>query len=174
MGDTDLDRGLIPITEVEGAFPPDIQLQWMWILVALHAHRFRGRPIAEVLASWTNILLLHRGLHPTIGDIAQASGLPRATVSRYVASTIEQGWATERVDPRNRLRRELYLTDKGREELRWMVDFFHDAYRQLKVPPVDAGEHEADTDYLAHLQSLTDLIRKHMERAPVESDSASG
>lgn len=161
MGKTILERGLRPVPDDGPGPSATLQLEWMWTMVAYHAHRFRGRPIAEVLASWTNILLIHQGLNPTIADIARASGLPRPTVSRYVAKTIEHGWAEERVSPSNRRRRELHLTDAGRKELEAIVDFFHGIFGELTKSHPDNDM--APMDYLVRLEKLSASIAERLD-----------
>ena len=164
MGNTILDRGLRPATEGSPAPPADLQLEWLWVMVSFHAHQFRGRPIAEVLASWTNILLLHQGLNPTIGDLAKASRLPRATISRYVSNTIQNGWAEERVNPRNRRRRELHLTEAGAKELEYIVEFFHGAFDELMANQPNDGEDISGDDYLNRLAEMSARIAERLSR----------
>lgn len=155
MGETVLDRGLLPLVDGQGGPSADIQLEWMWMMVGYSAHRFRGRPIAEVLASWTNIMLMHRGVHPTVGDIARASGLPRATVSRYVDHTIQQGWAEERVNQQDRRRRELYLTETGAQQLEIIVEFFHEMFGTLVASRPADGASESGAETLERLAGLS-------------------
>ena len=162
MGDTILDRGLRPASDSVPRPPADLQLEWLWVMISYHAHQFRGRPIAEVLASWTNILLIHKGLNPTIGDIAKASGLPRPTVSRYVNSTIENGWAEERVNPGDRRRRELHLTEAGAKELESIVAFFHDMFGELMASQPNDGDSVSGDDYLERLATLSAQITKRL------------
>lgn len=171
MGETALNRGLRPLSKREVGPPANVQLEWLWIMVSFHAHRFRGRPIAEVLASWTNILLIHEGFNPTIGDIAKASGLPRATVSRYVNSTIEHGWAEERVNPRDRRRRELHLTESGTQELEFIVDFFHDMYHALMASQPAEGDAVSGTEYLERLQKMTAEISERLGQTLSDSEN---
>lgn len=144
--------------------PPDLQLEWLWVMVSFHAHQFRGRPIAEVLASWTNILLIHKGFNPTIGDIARTSGLPRATVSRYVSSTIQSGWAEERVNPQDRRRRELHMTEAGAKELESIVGFFHDMFRELIATQPDDGDSLSGEEYRARLERMTAGISERLSK----------
>jgi len=162
MGNTILDRGLRPASDSIPRPPADLQLEWLWVMVSYHAHQFRGRPIAEVLASWTNILLIHQGLNPTIGDIARASGLPRPTVSRYVSNTIENGWAEERVNPADRRRRELHLTEAGAKELESIVEFFHDMFRELLAGQPKGEDSASGDDYLERLARMSEQISKRL------------
>jgi len=155
MGETVLDRGLRPMSRRELGPSADVQLEWLWIMVSFHTHQFRGRPMAEALASWTTILLIHKGCNPTIRDIATASGLPRPTVSRYVNTTIQQGWAHERVNVRNRRRRELHLTESGHKELERIVEFFHAMYDRLMASQPAADESVSGTEYLERLEQMT-------------------
>ncbi|MFW2405021.1 MAG: MarR family winged helix-turn-helix transcriptional regulator [Gammaproteobacteria bacterium] len=168
MGSTVLDKGLRPLSERERGATADVQLEWLWIMVNFHASRYRGRPIAEVLASWTNVLLIHKGFNPTIGDIAKASGLPRPTVSRYVSNTIRQGWAEERVNSKNRRRRELHLTAAGERELEFIVQFFHEMYQELIADQPPGSELVSGSDYLDRMQRMTEKIAAGIEPIPAD------
>ena len=121
MGKSVLSRGLMPGSGTTDAPSTHLQYGVLWATLLYHAHRFSGRPIAEMLVSWTTIMLMEMGQSPTIGDLAKATGLPRPTVSRYINHQIEQGWAEERVNPDNRRRRELFLTESGQQELEFML-----------------------------------------------------
>lgn len=157
MGETALDRGLLSLRDGTGP-TAEFQLEWLWLMLSLHAHRFSGRPIGEALASWTNIILIHNGHHPTIGDIARASGLPRATVSRYVNHTIEQGWAEERVNQQDRRRRELFLTESGARELERIVEIFHQLSQAILSRNPKGGDPESGADLLERLEKLSSQI----------------
>lgn len=158
MGETALARGLLPLGKANIGPSSDFQLEWLWAMLSFHAHRFGGRPIGEVLVSWTTIMLMDSGFRPTIGDIARASGMPRPTVSRYVDHQIQEGWAKERVNPQDRRRRELYLTETGAKELEFIVEFFHDVFPDI------AASHSKDRDppngaeLLEHLTGLSERI----------------
>lgn len=159
MGETALRRGLIPLDDAGADLSADLHSEWLWLALAYHAHRFGGRPIGEVLCSWTTILLLDRGLRPTVGEIARASGLPRPTVSRYISHTIEQGWAEERVNPDDRRRRELHLTKSGERELESIVELLRDLSRDLLTGESGAPSSDSGSTLLARLARLSSRIK---------------
>ncbi len=159
MGETALRRGLIPLDDAGVDLSADIAGEWLWLAVAFHAHRFGGRPIGEVLCSWTTILLLDRGLRPTVAEIARASGLPRSTVSRYVSHTIEQGWAEERVHSGDRRRRELHLTESGERELEFIVDVLRDLSLDLFAGESGARASDSGPTFLERLARLSSRIK---------------
>ena len=166
MGNSSLDRGLWPLVDEESTAVADFQVEWLWLIVGYHAHRLRGRPIAEVLAAWTNILLLHKGINPTVGDIAKASGLPRATVSRYIDHNLNWGWAAERVNPEDRRRRELYLTEAGEKELDYIVEFFHEMFHDLVDSRPEEGASETGEELIGRLKRLSETINRRLSEHP--------
>ena len=160
MGKNVLERGLIPGSAGTDAPSAELQFGLLWAVLNFHAHSFSGRPIAEMLVSWTTILLMDRGFAPTIGDIATATGLPRPTVSRYVSHQIEQGWAEERVNPDNRRRRELFLTETGAHELEFILGYFHDLFGEILARDSDdSGSHDG-AGLLARMRATSEKIVK--------------
>ena len=157
MSETALARGLLPL---DGGMGPssDFQLEWLWAMLSFHAHRFGGRPMPEALVSWTTIMLLNSGARPTVADIAKASGMPRPTVSRYIDHQIQQGWVGERVNPQDRRRRELYLTEAGAKELEFIVDFFHDVFPDIVARHARNRAPPSGAELLQHLTEMSELI----------------
>jgi len=158
MGDTALAKGLFPLDQPSLGPSSTFQSAWFWAMLRCHAHRFAGRPIAEVLVFWTTILLLDGGARPTIGDIAKASGVPRPTVSRYIDRTIQRGWVEERVNPRDRRRRELHLAEKGVKELEAMIVFFHEMYPSIVAVQGEHSDHSGGQN----LQENLEKVSKHI------------
>jgi DNA-binding MarR family transcriptional regulator len=101
-----------------------------WRMVYMSVHRYDSRPTAELLTVMT-IALLHRADYdPTTADLVEMTGLPKASVSRYVSRQMRKGYLTEVVDPQDRRRRLLRATKKGGKDEKW---------------------HRAQTQILAHL-----------------------
>jgi len=157
MGETVLDKGLLPL---QGGMGPsaDFQLEWLWTVISFHSRRFGGRPLPEALVSWTTIILMNSGVRPTIGEIAKASGMPRPTVSRYIDHQIQQGWAEERVNPENRRRRELYLTEAGAQELEFIVEFFHDMFPEIVTRHAKNRAPASGPELLEHMTQMSERI----------------
>jgi DNA-binding MarR family transcriptional regulator len=158
MGDSPLSRGFFPGSAASGAPSPQLQVQWLWLVFAYHAHHFSRRPIGEALASWTTILLIENGHDPTIGDIARASGLPRATVSRYVQHQLHSGWLEECVNLNDRRRRELQLTPAGLQMLEQIVDSFHELFHEVRGRGWVDGEAASGAEMLEHLAEMSATI----------------
>jgi DNA-binding MarR family transcriptional regulator len=160
MGKNVLDRGLLPDPTAEKPPSARQRFDFMWAMISYHAHRFGGRPIAEMLVSWTMIMLADRGVAPTIGELATATGMPRATVSRYVNHQIEVGWIEERVDATNRRRRELLQTELGAQELEHMMNYFHGLFQDMMAANSVDGGLSAGDDLLEKMHALTERIVK--------------
>jgi DNA-binding MarR family transcriptional regulator len=69
----------------------------------------------------TTIVLNELGRPPTVTDLCEATGLPKSSISRYISSQMTRNMVAEVIDPSDRRRRKLVLTDKGTEERRWQV-----------------------------------------------------
>jgi len=159
MSKTVLARGLLPLSQNSNAPSPKFQAEWLWVALNYHAHQFGGRPIGEVFVSWTTILLMDRGVRPTIGEIAKATGMARSTVSRYVDHQMSRGWIEERVDKTNRRRRELYLSDTGIRQLEKIVEFFHDMFREMTTGAFANRESSRGADLIQRLARMTARVK---------------
>ena len=160
MGKNVLARGLIPATDDAQAPPARLQFDLLWAMLSFHTHRFGGRPISEMLVSWTMIILMDRGYAPTIADIAKATGVPRPTVSRYVAHQIEQGWIEERVNPDQRRRRELFWTETGVSGMEFILDYFHDLMGDIQAKYPDDSESQGGDALLTRMRTMSEKIVK--------------
>ena len=60
----------------------------------------------------------------TYGDVAKETGVPSATISRYLLFCLMDGCLNERIDPEDRRRRLLSLAPPGAER---MLSFLRDA-----------------------------------------------
>jgi len=69
----------------------------------------------------TMAFLHNRGMNPTLTDLCRATGLPKATVSRYVSWQLKQGLSKEVIDPQDRRRRVLMRTEKGQAAWNWQI-----------------------------------------------------
>jgi len=159
MSNTVLERGLLPVSQNSNAPSPKFQAEWLWVALNYHAHQYGGRPIGEVFVSWTTILLMDRGVQPTIGEIAEATGMARSTVSRYVDHQIRQGWIEECVDKTDRRRRELYLSDTGVHQLEKIVEFFHEMFREMATGAFANRESSQGADLIQRLARMTARVK---------------
>jgi len=67
------------------------------------------------------VFLNERGMPPTLTDLCKATGLPKASVSRYVSWQLREGLCEEHIDPADRRRRLLVQTRKGKAEWDWQI-----------------------------------------------------
>ena len=91
-------------------------------MVHLVIARYGNQPMGQLLVTLTVIFLDERGMQPTLKDLCDATGLPKASVSRYLSWQIKTGLLREVVDPRDRRRRFLTQTAKGKRERLWQLD----------------------------------------------------
>ena len=66
-------------------------------------------------------MLNELGHAPTVTELCEATGLPKSSISRYIAAQMEQGVIHETIDPSDRRRRMLTQTDAGRAERQWQI-----------------------------------------------------
>ena len=92
-----------------------------WRLVEIMVHRYGSFPTAHLLTMLTIVLLDRAGYHPTVGELADITRLPKSSVSRYVATDMNSGFIEEIIDPNDRRRRRLHPTLKSREEQEWQL-----------------------------------------------------
>jgi DNA-binding MarR family transcriptional regulator len=97
------------------------QMAVFWRILHMMVIRYGNQPMGHALVVLTLVYLNERGMPPTMTQLCKATGLPKASVSRYVSSQIKQELIKERVDPEDRRRRMLVLTSKGKTEWRWQV-----------------------------------------------------
>jgi len=92
-----------------------------WRLVEIMVHRYGSFPTAHLLTLLTVVLLDRAGYHPTVGELADITQLPKSSVSRYIAIDMKTGFLKEIIDPNDRRRRRLHPTRKSREEQKWQL-----------------------------------------------------
>ena len=90
-----------------------------WRLVHLAVHRYGSHPTGELLVVLSIMLLERAGATPTVSDLAEVTGLPKSSVSRYVSTEINTGFLEEVIDPQDRRRRYLKPTAQARKESKW-------------------------------------------------------
>jgi len=105
-----------------GGFLEAGQMAIFWRILHLLIRRYGNQPMGQPLVILTMVYLNARGMPPTMTQLCEATGLPKASVSRYVFSQIEAGLVKETIDPNDRRRRLLVQTKKGRTEWRRQVN----------------------------------------------------
>lgn len=98
---------------------PEAQQVIIWRVMQMFLARYGSVPLGQLLVTMTTTVLNELGRAPTVTDLCEATGLPKSSISRYISAHMEQGLVEESIDPRDRRRRMLGLTDTGRAERRW-------------------------------------------------------
>ena len=106
--------------------PKDIEITELymlfWRFVEMFVHRYGSSPTGSLLTVLTITLLDQADYHPTIGELAEITRLPKSTVSRYVSTEMNAGFLEEIIDPEDRRRRHLHATKKTKSELAWLTE----------------------------------------------------
>jgi DNA-binding MarR family transcriptional regulator len=108
-------------TSKQSALTPGAQMSIFWRILHLLTSRYGNHPMGQLLVALTMVFLNERGMPPTLTDLCDATGLPKASVSRYVSWQLSEGLVKESVDPNDRRRRLLVQTRKGKAEWRWQT-----------------------------------------------------
>jgi len=99
----------------------EAQMGIFWRVLHLLIGRYGNHPMGQLLTALTMVFLNEQGTPPTMTDLCDATGLPKASVSRYVTWQIKHGLVTEEIDPHDRRRRFLLQTAKGKAEWNWQM-----------------------------------------------------
>ena len=97
------------------------QMALLWRFLHLSVGRYGNHPLGQFLVVLTMVFLHDRGMDPTLTDLCKATGLPKATVSRYVSWQLREGLLEEAIDPNDRRRRVLLWTEKGEKDWEWQI-----------------------------------------------------
>jgi DNA-binding MarR family transcriptional regulator len=99
----------------------EAQMVIFWRIMHMYMKRYGSIPLGQMLVELTTITLNELGRPPTVTDLCDATGLPKSSISRYISSQMTQQMVAEIIDPTDRRRRKLVLTEKGQDERRWQV-----------------------------------------------------
>ncbi len=155
---------------------PAEQMVAFWRILHLTVGQFGNYPMGQLLVALTITFLQNRDMHPTLTDLCKATGLPKATVSRYVSSQVSQGMVREVIDPNDRRRRFLLRTVEGGRAWEWLVEQVKNLFEEvtdldttlrLDGSPIDPKE------MLAGMKILTNKNRSlpKMSEGMISSDS---
>ncbi len=103
------------------AASPEAQMVIFWRIMHLYMSRYGSIPLGQMLVELTTIVLNELGRPPTVTDLCEATGLPKSSISRYISAQMKAAMVTEVIDPKDRRRRKLVLTEEGVTERRWQV-----------------------------------------------------
>ncbi len=100
---------------------PEAQMVIFWRIMHMYMSRYGSIPIGQMLVELTTVVLNEIGRPPTVTDLCDATGLPKSSISRYISAQMKADMVAEIIDPQDRRRRKLILTEKGKHERRWQV-----------------------------------------------------
>lgn len=100
---------------------PEAQMIIFWRIMHSYMSRYGSIPLGQMLVDLTTIVLNEIGRPPTVTDLCEATGLPKSSISRYISAQMKADMVAEIIDPQDRRRRKLVLTEKGINERRWQV-----------------------------------------------------
>ena len=138
-------------------FTPDGQMALFWRILHLMLSRYGSHPMGQLLVALTMVFLNERGMPPTLTDLCRATGLPKSSVSRYVAWQIDQGLAKETVDPNDRRKRYLVQTPKGRAEWQWQIAQVARVFDEVTALDRELRQSGQTRDGQAHLERMAAL-----------------
>jgi DNA-binding MarR family transcriptional regulator len=78
---------------------------WRWLMQSVY--RYGSIPSGELLIVLTIVVLEQGGYNPTVTDLANITGLPKSSISRYVSDQMSKGFLDEYIDAEDRRRRRL-------------------------------------------------------------------
>jgi DNA-binding MarR family transcriptional regulator len=116
------------------------------------------------------VFLNERGMPPTLTDICRATGLPKSSVSRYIAWQIDQGLAKENVDPNDRRKRYLVQTRKGRTEWHWQTAQVGRLFNEIATLDRElrhSGQTRAGEAHVERMTMLTKDALTHRANFPI-------
>jgi len=119
------------VSELEWDPEIDIPYAVVWRWLNLSVHRYGSTPTGQTLAVLTIVLLSDLGYHPTVTELAEITGLPKSTISRYVSFEMSAGFLEEYIDPADRRRRMLRPTAAAAAEREWHRGQIRQAYREI-------------------------------------------
>ena len=133
-----------------------------WRILHLLIARYGNNPMGQLLVALTMVFLNVRGMPPSMTDLCEATGLPKASVSRYVTAQIKAGLVTEEIDPIDRRRRYLRQTEKGKREWSWQIERIEKLFAVIADESVAAR----DEDFRDTAESLMEKMTSLSENAP--------
>ena len=99
----------------------------VWRFLRIANQRYDAGLIGESLMVMTLVILDRDGHQPTVSELADIIGIRKSNISRYIAGQMKSGHVQEIIDPKDRRRRLLHPTDKGRQEIKWLSQQLSDS-----------------------------------------------
>ena len=149
---------------------PRAQMGIFWRILHLITLRYGNYPMGQTLVSLTMVFLNERGMPPTLTDLCEATGLPKASVSRYVSWQLREGLCEEQVDPQDRRRRLLVQTPKGKAEWQWQLDELSRIFNEVEM--MHGGMAEKGHSGMS-AEGLLELMKNLTKNAPSRIERSS-
>jgi DNA-binding MarR family transcriptional regulator len=111
----------------------EAQLITFWRITHMFMARYGSVPLGQMLVDLTTVVLNELGRPPTVTDLCEATGLPKSSISRYVSAQMTQDMIAETIDPSDRRRRKLVLTEKGKDERQWQVQHIRKILEEVRT-----------------------------------------
>jgi DNA-binding MarR family transcriptional regulator len=110
----------------------EAQLVSFWRIMHMFMSRYGSVPLGQMLVDLTTLVLNELGRPPTVTDLCDATGLPKSSISRYVSAQMKLDMIEEVIDSKDRRRRKLVLTQKGKDERQWQVQQIRKILEEVK------------------------------------------
>jgi DNA-binding MarR family transcriptional regulator len=136
----------------------------VWRLLHLIVVRYGSVPTGQHLIAFTLNILHETGYSPTLSELCKVTGLPKASVSRYVSWQIANGYLTETVDPNDRRQRFLEQTAKGKAEMQRLnvhLDDLFDYVTSIKDELNISLIRQTPEQIMARMEELTKATEKN-------------
>jgi DNA-binding MarR family transcriptional regulator len=132
----------------------------IWRFLHLSVHRVGSLPSGQLLIVFTIIILSDLGYYPTVTELAEITGLPKSSVSRYVSGELNLGYIEEIIDSSDRRRRRLRPTAAAEKE----KEYHATQLAEIKdvVEAVLGGDSEITVEKI--VEKLTALTTKPADR----------
>lgn len=145
-------------------FDPELSIPYtlVWRWIHLSVHRYGSLPTGALLVVLTIIVLHQSGYHPTVTELAEITGLPKSSISRYVSEQMSAGFLEEYIDPSDRRRRRLRPTHQAVHELKtYWDDSIRTVYKQVNSHDGNPTLRDDATveEILAHLKATNHTVK---------------
>ncbi len=134
----------------------------VWRYLHLTVHRYGSMPTGQMLVVMTIITLSDLGYCPTVTELAEITGIPKSSISRYISAEMAAGLLEEIIDPGDRRRRRLRPTAAAEEERAWHAREVARIYEIVTMAMTAEGGHDIEIKKL--IKDLTKLTAERPER----------
>jgi DNA-binding MarR family transcriptional regulator len=132
----------------------------VWRFLHLSVHRVGSMPSGQLLVVFTIIILSDLGYYPTVTEIAEITGLPKSSVSRYVSGELYLGFIEEIIDSSDRRRRRLRPTAAAEKEKAYHATQLAEIKGVVEM--VIGGDSEITIEQI--VEKMTALTKKPADR----------